>query len=110
MSVRLTRIEKKVLTAICRYSYADVGLLELNGYLHFPPVESILAAVGELEREGLIELKGPPFHGYQSTEKGNQYWRRAPLFSSRFALSLREILIAAIGSAIGGIIVACVTR
>ena len=67
------RIEKQILDVLRRYQYADIGWQELNGYLHFPPVELIFSATHQLEKEGLIEEKLPPQQGYRITLEGLEY-------------------------------------
>ena len=74
--VALNRIEKKCLYAIKRYPNADIGISELNGYLHFPALEVILGAIGKLKTNGLIEDKEAPFHGFQLSGTGREYIRR----------------------------------
>lgn len=104
MDVKLNKYEKKILIAIHRYSDADIGLRELNGYFCFPPIEIILSAVGFLEQEGLIKEKEQPFHGYQLTAAGERYRMEHRFLFSRFLPLLRDALIAIVGSVIGGII------
>lgn len=102
--INLTRTEKKILKAIRKYPCADIGQQELNGYLHFPPIEVILKALGTLTRENLIEERGAPDHGYQLTSNGEKY-----LSSIRFSLwsfipSRKEIVLAVISALMGAII------
>lgn len=102
--IKLTRTEKKVLKAIKKYPYADIGLQELNGYLHFPAIEVILKALGALTRENLIEERGKPDHGYRLTPNGEKY-----LSSIRFSLwsfipNRKQVALAIISALIGALI------
>lgn len=106
MDAKLNKLEKKILIAIHRYSYADIGLQELNGYLHFPPIEIILSAVGFLKQEGLIKEREQPFHGYQLTNAGERYKAEHRFLFSGFLPLFRDAVIAIVASAIGGIIAA----
>ena len=106
MDIKLNRIEKKILIAIHRYSYANIGLQELNGYLHFPPIERILSAIGFLEQEGLIKEKEQPFRGYQLTSRGEHYRQEHKMTFSRFCPAVKDIIICAIGWVISGLILA----
>lgn len=107
MVEKLTKAEKKIINALWWYPYADIGDQELNGYLHFPPIETILSALYQLERKGLIEKSGLPNHGYHLTENGKNYKKN---HKSKFLESpiMRDVLIGTISSAIGGILAAII--
>ena len=99
----LTRVEKKCLYAIKRYPNADIGLRELNGYLHFPALEVILGAVGKLKTNGLIEDKEAPFHGFQITMRGEDYIRKHKLTYILLS-NAGAVLVSTFGSIVAGIV------
>jgi len=95
----LSKVEKKCLYALKRYPHADIGIQELNGYLHFPPLEAILKAIGTLEKNGLIDDKPSPLHGFQLTGPGEEYIKKHRL-AYRLAPHIKAIVIATIGGLI----------
>lgn len=106
MDTKLNKCEKQILIAIHRYGYADIGLQELNGYLHFPPIETILSAVDFLEKEGLIKEKERLFHGYQLTSAGERYRQEHRIAFSKFCPAIKDIIVCAIGGIVSGLILA----
>lgn len=104
-ALNLSKIEKKCLYAIKRYPYADIGIQELNGYLHFPPLEDILEAIGNLKAKELIKDKTPPFHGLQLAEPGEEYIK-----NHRLAYRTAPHIASIISTIIGGLIVAVLAK
>lgn len=70
---RLSKTEKRILAAIRKYPYVDIGFPELNGYLKFPAAEEILTALSDLERLGFIAEKTFPKNCYSLTSEGTRY-------------------------------------
>ena len=108
MDIKLNKVEKRIVIALYRYSYADIGLHELNGYLRFPPIEAILSAVSCLKQEGMIEEKEPPFHGYQLILRGERYRLEHRIAFSKFCPAIKDIIVCAIGGIISGLILALI--
>jgi len=104
MSVKLDKMDVKLLHALCRYNYSDIGLQELNGYFRFPPIERILESICRLEQAKLIQKKEPPFHGYMATEKGKQYLKKHKLSLKKVFPSWKKIVFFAIDAAISALI------
>lgn len=102
-NIALNRIEKKCLYAIKRYPHADIGIWELNGYLHFPALENILGAIGRLEAAGMIEGKESPFHGFQILGPGEEYVRKHKLAYTVISHA-QAILLSAIAGVAAGVV------
>lgn len=103
--IRLSRTEKKIIRALHVYSYAWIGYSELNGYLHFPPAETIYKAVDRLLARGFIrEIKQP--HRYVVTNEGIDAlrWR---LFEG---VTLGNLVTAAVTAAITATVTVLVTQ
>lgn len=103
-SVKLSATEIKMLKAMQKYPHADIGYQEFNGYLRFPPAESILKALNSLMEEQLIVEQEKPLYGYKLTKNGEQY-----LSSIRFSVkaimpSKEKVVWAIISAAIGAIV------
>lgn len=103
-AVKLSKTELKILKAIKKYSHADIGYSELNGYLKFPPAEDILKALGYLTAERLIEERCKPLHGYELTRKGEKYLSSIKFSIRNIMPDGRDIALAIISAAIGAII------
>lgn len=99
----LSKWEKKFLRALERYPNADIGMAELHGYLHFPPIEVTLSAIGGLEQKGYVTKKGAPWHGYQIEAPGRKY-----LESKKPTLLIAPQIISIVTAVIGGVLVALI--
>lgn len=80
--VRLSRIERKILFALRVYDEINIGVCELNGYLHFPPILDILEALDRLQKHGFIRKVESPYRGrpehYVITWEGKEWLRFRP--------------------------------
>lgn len=103
-SIILTKWEKKFLYALKRYPNADIGMAELHGYLHFPPIEITLSAIGGLEKKGYITKKSTPHHGYQIEELGKEYIKRRKLILL-IAPHIKSIVTTVIGGVLAALII-----
>lgn len=101
--VRLSRIERKILFALRVYDEINIGVCELNGYLHFPPILDILEALDRLQKHGFIRKVESPYRGrpehYVITWEGKEWLRFRPMDNPLFKNFL-GVLITAIATTI----------
>lgn len=100
----LTKWEKRLLHALKKYEYADIGERELHGYFAFPSIETTLTAIGGVTSKGLARKKEHPAYGYELTEMGEQYLKQ-----HRVSLALQRHMIEIAVAVISGLIVSAVS-
>lgn len=101
--VRLSRIERKILFALRVYDEINIGVCELNGYLHFPPILDILEALDRLQKHGFIRKVESPYRGrpehYVITWEGKEWLRFRPMDNPLFKEFIK-ILVTAVATII----------
>lgn len=95
--IKLSKIERKILFALNLYSYARIGYRELNGYLHFLPLETTYTALGNLEKRGLIREAEKDW--YVITEEGKEQMKFRP-FADLMSKEMKVGLVCAIAGAV----------
>ena len=79
----MTSMERKILIALKRYTYANIGFQELNGYLHFPPAEKIAMSIQSLQEAHYIEDHEFPNDSYSITASGIEQLKKTA-FRNRY--------------------------
>lgn len=92
--VKLSKTERKILFALNLYGYARIGYRELNGYLHFLPLETTYTALANLQKRGLIREAEKDW--YVITEEGKEQMRFRPLESPLLKDFLKILVTAAV--------------
>lgn len=82
----MTSMERKILIALKRYPYANIGFQELNGYLHFPPAEKIAMSIQSLQEAHYIEDQEFPNDSYSITASGIEQLKKQHLGTVMFFL------------------------